>query len=133
MAISLDSVCTEEQLDDYLGNRLTATLNLLPGGWTDAEPARSYALRRTLQSLERRTPPVREGDISDPTQLRDAVIFGACARIFDLHITAANESEVFFHQAKRYESKFTNEVNSLVITGPASERIVSRAPSISRR
>lgn len=133
MTIDVDDVCTDAQLDEFLGGALTKTLNLLPGEWADGEPARAYALRRTLQSLERRNPPIFEDDISDVTQLMDAVLFGAAARIYDLGITGAGESEVMFHQARRYESKWEREVASLVITGPESQRIVSRSPSIMRR
>lgn len=133
MTIDVDTVCSEAELDEYLGGALTKTINLLPGEWADSEPARAYALRRTLQTLSRRTPPIFEEDISDATELHDAVVFGACARIYDLGITGAGESEVMFHQARRYEAKWQSEVQSLVITGPASQRIASRSPSISRR
>jgi hypothetical protein len=133
MTIDVDTVCTDAELDEFLGGALTRTLNMLPGEWADSEPARAYALRRTLQSLERRTPPVFEQDISDVTELHDAVVFGACARLYDLGITSAGESEVMFHQARRYEQKFRDEVASLVLTGPTNERIASRAPSIFRR
>ena len=133
MTIDVESVCTDTQLDSYLGGKLNATVNLMPVGWTNAAPAREYALRRTLQSLERRSPPIRVGDISDPTQLHDAVVFGACARLYDLGMTSGGESEVFYLQAKRYDQKWCEEMESLIITGPESQRIASRAPAIYRR
>lgn len=133
MTINIESVCTDAQLDEYLGGRLNATLNLMPSAWDDALPARAFALRRTLQALGRRSPPILEGDISDPTQLHDAVLFGACARIYELAMTAGGESEVFYLQAKRYDQKFRDELASLVITGPEQQRVVSRAPAIYRR
>lgn len=133
MTIDVEDVCTDAQLDEYLGGRLTATLNMLPTAWADASPAREYALRRTLLSLERRSPPIREADIADVTELHDAVVFGAAARIYDLSITSAGESEVMFHQARRYEQMWRDELANIVITGPESQRIVSRAPAIYRR
>ncbi len=133
MTIDVESVCTDAQLDEYLGGRLTATLNLLPSSWDDASPARSFALRRTLQALGRRSPPILEGDISDVTELHDAVLFGAVARLYDLAMTSAGDSEVFFHQARRYDQKFRDELASLVITGPQLQRAVSRAPALYRR
>lgn len=133
MTISVDDVLTEAALDEYLGGQLTATVNLMPAGWTDAEPARQWALDRVLQSLKRRTPPILEGDIADVTELRDAVIFGAASRLYDIALTSAGESEVMFHKWREYDRKFNAELSSMVITGPASERIVSRSPSIMRR
>lgn len=133
MTIDVESVCTDAQLDEYLGGKLTAGVNLLPTEWADASPARQYALRRTLQALARRSPPILEGDISDVTQLHDAVLFGACARLYDLAMTAGGESEVFYLQSKRYDQKFRDELASLVITGPELQRVVSRAPALYRR
>ena len=134
MTISIDDVCTDAQIDEHLGGRLTANIGILPASWGgSALPARNYALRRALQSLDRRTPPVREGDISDPSQLHDAVLFGAIAHMFDAQVTSGGESEVLYLQARNYEKRFMAELSSLVITGPNSERIISRAPSISRR
>lgn len=133
MTIDVEAVCTDVQLDEYLGGALTKTINLLPAEWDDASPARSFALRRTLQSLARRSPPVLESDIADPTELHDAVLFGAAARLYDIAITSGGESEVFFHQARRYEAKFREEIESLVLTGPEQQRVVSRAPALYRR
>lgn len=133
MTIDVETVCTDAQLDEYLGGKLLASVNLMPVGWDDASPARAFALRRTLQSLGRRSPPIREGDISDPTQLFDAVVFGACARLYDLGMTSGGDSEVFYMQAKRYDQKWRDEMASLVITGPELQRVVSRAPALYRR
>lgn len=133
MSIDVESVCTDVQLDEYLGGRLNATLNLLPSAWDDALPARAFALRRTLQAMARRSPPILEGDISDPTQLHDAVLFGSCARLYDLGMTSGGESELFYLQAKRYDQKFRDELASLVITTPEAHRAVSRAPALYRR
>lgn len=133
MAIDVETVCTDAQIDTHLGGKLTASVNLLPTAWEGtALPARAEALRRTLLSLSRRTPPIRESDISDPTELHDAVLFGSISHMFDAQITSGAESEVLYLQARNYEKRFERELASLVITGPASERIVSRAPSISR-
>lgn len=133
MAIALDDVCTEAQLDEFLGGQLAQQISLCPGGWANAEPARAYALRRTLQVLARRTPPILESEISVPAELHDAVVFGACARIFNLAMTSAGESEVMFHQSRAYQKQWQDEVDTIIVTTPQHARAASRAPAIYRR
>lgn len=133
MAIAIASVATDAHVDDELGGQLLAHVRMLPQGWTDIEPLRQRALDIVVDALRRRTPPVFETDIADVTELRRAVVYGACAKLFEIAITAAGEGQVFALKWEHYERMFRREIESLVITGPEQQRIASRSPSISRR
>ncbi len=123
MTIAIDTVCTEEQLDEYLGGQLAAQTALVPKGWDDAAPARQFALDETLDSLKRRRPPIREADITDATELRRAVLYGASARLYDLAISNGGDAEMWVVKHRAARKLFEAEVAGLDITGPAGANI----------
>lgn len=133
MAIDVDTVATDADLDDLLGGQLLAHVRMLPQSWGDAKRARQHALDVTLEALVRRTPPIRTTDISDVSELKRAVLYGAAAKLYEVGLTTANEGEVFHSKWQHYEMMFRREIDNVVITSPYNERIVSRSPSISRR
>lgn len=133
MAIDVDTVATDADVDIELGGQLLAHVTLLPQDWTDIKAFRQRALDIATDALKRRTPPIFESDISDVTELRRAVVYGSCEKLYELALTNAADGEVFHAKWMHYKAMFRREVESLVITGPQSQRIVSRSPSISRR
>ena len=133
MTIDVEDVATDAQLNALLLGQLTANIKLLPVALADASTLRQWALDRTLQRLKRRTPPIFEADISDVTELRDAVLFGAAEKLFEGALSSAADGQVFHAKWQYYSAQFNSEINNLIVTGPAQERISSRGPSITRR
>lgn len=117
--IDVDNVCTHADLGDHVG--LTALEGVLPAEWGgSSEPARAGALRDVLKSLGRRTPPVGEADLQDPTELRDAVAYGALERIFRQAMTTPDS--VWSTQRKVFDERFKSEMLGLQVTVASSQR-----------
>lgn len=133
MTIDVDDVCTDAQLDVFLGGRLTANQRLQPQAWTDAAPARQYALDRVVNALKRRTPPILEADLQDVTELRLAVQLGAAEHLHMLAASSGSDVEVFAFKAKQYGRQFEDELNGLSPTLRGGGRGSSYSFAISRR
>lgn len=126
--IAIDDVCTHAQLADEVGG--TSELNKICVSG-DSSAARTLALRDTLKSLGRRVPPVYASDISQPSELREAVIYGALERLYRDAMTS--DGDVYAMKRKLYESQFRAEVLGLKLTtGNGSSAVVSSI-RISRR
>lgn len=108
-----DDIATEAQLDEYLGGQLRGHTGLLPPSWEDAKPARRFALESVMAHLRRLAVPIYEHHLLDPTELRDAVLFGAAAHLYRLAITRGGDVEVFAVLEKRYSDLFKTEVATL--------------------
>lgn len=114
MTIAIDSVCTHEQLADEIGG--TAELeNLLPESFAgESTSPRQLALHDVIKTLSRRTPPIREADLQDVTELRDAVRYGALERIYRSAMTGPDSP--FAALQRIYERKFQAETLGLTPT-----------------
>lgn len=133
MTIAIDDVCTDEELDDFLGGHLAAGQHLRPKAWTTAEVARQFALDRIVSALARRTPPIREADLADKTELRYAVQLGAAEHLCMLATSNGNDAELFAFKAKRYGKQFEDEINGLTPTLVGGQRGSTFSFSITRR
>lgn len=133
MTIDVDTVCTDEQLDEFLGGHLTANQHLQPADWATAAPARQYALDRIMNALRRRTPPILEADLSDVTELKFAVMLGAAEHLHMLAASSGGDVEVFAFKAKTYARQFEDEISGLSPTLVGGGRGSSFSFSVSRR
>lgn len=133
MAIDVDDVATESDLDDYLGGMLTEQMHLLPKAWSDSEKVRQWALDETLRMLSRRVPPIYEEDITRPSELKQAVVHGAAFRLFEFGMSAATDAEVFNAKAVREEKRFYDEIDSLKITVEDGVTATAMSFGVSRR
>lgn len=116
MDLDVEDIATDQDLID----RLAGTSNLqdiLPDDWLDqsgnktAKPARLAILGDVLKALTRRRPPVREADLLDPTELKDAVCFGALEMLF---LNAASyENSPYPKKQKYWGDKYKSEVLAL--------------------
>lgn len=111
--IDVEEVLTDAQLDEYLGGALRGGIGLLPPAWESALPARKHALDRVVDHLARLPVPVLEADLADVTELRRAVLYGACAHLYTLAITRAGDFETFAASAKRFDALFASELEGL--------------------
>ncbi len=133
MTIDVDTVCTDADLDEFLGGQLSSGQHLMPKAWVSAEPARQYALDRVMAALARRTPPIREADLADKTELRVAVLFGAAEHLHMLSASSGSDAELFAFKAKEFGKRFDAEVNGLTPTLVGGLRGSTYSFAISRR
>lgn len=111
MTISLESVCTDTDLANEIGGaeNLENLLARSQGG--SSELARQAALDDVIRTLRRRSPPIYDSDLSDPTELRAAVTYGALMRLYRQAMTTPDS--IFAAHAKTYASQFEDEVDGL--------------------
>lgn len=133
MTISIDSVCTEAELADALGTASIDSIGLRPRGWDTCEPARQQALDSVLSRLRGRTPPIRDTDLSDVTELRPAVIQGAKMTLYELAMTSATDGALFLEKWRMAEKRFRAEIDGLNPTLIDGLRGPSRSFSFARR
>lgn len=131
--MDVETVCTEAQLQSYLGSALTGPSTILPKGWTDCEPARVQALADVLKTLSRRMPPIREADIGTPSELADAVKYGAEKWLLWHAMNAAGDQSIFAFKYKVAEKRFDSEVEGLTPTLAGGVRGAVSGFSFSRR
>lgn len=111
MSINVNDVCTDADLIEEIGSP-EALSNLLARSLdNDSTPARRAAMNDVLRMLSRRSPPIRDVDIVDPTELRAAVAYGALTRLYRQAMTTADS--VFAVHAKTYSNQFEDEVAGL--------------------
>ncbi len=120
MALDVDSVATHQDLADEVGGAVELE-NVMPSSLAgDSAPTRQLALRDVLKALGRRTPPVFEEQLQDPTELRDAVVYGALERIYRGAMTTPDS--VFAAQQRIYDARFKSEVLGLQVTVASQTR-----------
>lgn len=123
MTIDVETVCTHKQLGaEVLG---IERLSLLTGtiAADSSVAVRQRALDDVLTLLEKRTPPIFASTISDASQLRNSVAFGALERLYREAMT--NDKDVFAVKRRIYEKKFNSEVSTLMIDTPDGARTAS--------
>lgn len=126
--IDVEDVCTHAQLAEEIGG--ASELNKICVGG-DSTNARTLALRDVLKSLGRRVPPVYASDITQPAELREAVIYGALERLYRDAMTS--DGDVYAMKRKLYESQFRAEVLGLKLTTGSGSSAVVSSIRISRR
>ena len=134
MTIAADDVLAEADLDaDYLAGMLNSHIQVLPDSIANTNAIRASILRIILKHLERRTPPIREADIADPTELRDAMAYGTLEQLYEHAMTGGGDGQRFYVLMEKYGKLFRTELNSLQITTSTNERARNQAPAIFRR
>jgi hypothetical protein len=113
--LSVDDICTDADLVSELGGdvgRLDRAMKL-----TAARDAmRTSALQDVVDSLSTRSPPVLEGDLTTPTQLKRAVCYRALSKIFLAGI--AIDGDVHSILSARYEREFQAAVRARFTVSP---------------
>lgn len=117
MTIDVESVCTDKDLEVHtLGHsRLQALLpeeeEWLDGNVKTAAPARKRVLLEVMAALEKRRPPIRESDILHPSDLREAVCFGALAILYRGAIEHDDSPNIA--KASHFQKAYIAELSSL--------------------
>lgn len=115
-----DDVITDEQLAGYVGG-MKNLADILPEDWINAaendktaKPAKQAVVDRILKKLAKRTPPIEEADITDPTEL---AYITACGTLDFLYRAAPfSEGSANLKRADYWAGKFDDELDSLLVT-----------------
>jgi hypothetical protein len=127
--MNVEQVCTHAHLDAELKGKLD---RLLPATYQGSTVrVREEALRRVLQALSRRTPPILEGDISVPSELRDAVLFVVAEELYREAITSPESPHAI--QWKVYRDRANAELSGLMPTLTGDARGAAFSFSLERR
>lgn len=110
MTVTIASVATSQDVANELGGQ--AALDNLTSESFTIKHVLDLTLADVLDSLVNRTPPVRDSDIQDPTQLKKSVVFGACARLYRNNITTG-EGDVSSAKHKIYQRQYESILSSL--------------------
>jgi hypothetical protein len=131
MTTDANLVCTDDELNQFLGGELTNLIPLLWGG--TAKPARQYGLDVVLDFLSRRSPPIYYSDLQGPAQIKRAVLFGAAEHLFAVNLTTGNQSDLFAYKQQMYAKKFEDELQGLTLIVSGGERVSPGSISVGRR
>ena len=123
----VDDVATDLDITDEIGE---VPFGRLARDSSDGQKARQRALDDVLDKLRNRVPPIRETDLSDISELRFVVVYGAVARLYRSSMTTGDGSDVnsakFQFYNKQYERR-SDELRPTVtgnrIAAPASIKL----------
>lgn len=108
----VDEIVNDEAMNTFLAGQLRGPMKLAPEAWQQmSKPARSYAFHRVLESLRRRSPSISYDDLKDPSQLSDAIKYGAAEHICQMQMN--DEGDLYDTQRKIWQQKFIDELISL--------------------
>jgi hypothetical protein len=113
VTLDVDLYCTHQDLQDELGSA-RALVRITSPDDPDTALVRAQALRDVVKFLERRTPPIVEGQLSDLTELKDVVCYGALARLYRNAMT--EDGDVYSVLWREFDDKFASELGSLRLT-----------------
>lgn len=133
MTINVDDVCTHAQLVNHVLSA-RALAELLPDeARGSSATARQNALDLVVSALKRRSPPIRESDIEDPSDLRQAVILGTMRELHFAAITSAAEGDRHWAKWKHYRDRFDDEISGMTITVEGGVEGAPASFSVERR
>lgn len=123
MVFDVNIYATHQDLVDELGGSERKLRQLLPPDADPSDPSKAVregAARDTFKALGRRTPPITPGMVAVPSELRDAVVYGALARLYRGAITVDGDANSLLW--RDYQRRFDGEVSGvrLSITGGPS-------------
>jgi hypothetical protein len=114
-SLDVDDICTEAVLIAELGGD-TGRLTRAMRDSAARDAMRAAALQDVVDSLATRSPPVRDTDLLDPTELRRAVCYRALSKIFMAGIT--QRDDVHDVLSVRYEKEYQAAVRTRFTLSP---------------
>lgn len=130
---SADTYCTHDELADELGGARKLAKLIPPDADVD-DPTllvRAQAVRDVMKSLKRRTPPIFETQLTDPTDIKDAVAYGALMRLYRAAMTTDTDVHAILY--RDYKKKFAAELQGLRLSVEGSNTIDANAVTVWRR
>lgn len=111
MTIALSDVATRKDVANELGG--DTELDRLCNDSADVMRAMALALEEVLYSLRGRTPPIYEGDVADPTELRRVVALRAAARMHFANMTTGGGDDICARKHSILQKQYESELASL--------------------
>lgn len=114
MTIPIDDICSETDVANEVGGA-AALSRLIPAAWSGATTiARERARDEVLRALLRRTPPIREGDLADVSELKTAVVAGTLEHLY--RIAATTPDSIHWENRRVYADRFQEEIDGCTPT-----------------
>lgn len=133
MTINVDDVCTHDELVAHVLSA-RALAELLPDeARGSSAQVRRNALDDVLAALRRRSPPIRESDLDDPTDLRMAVILCAMRELHFAGIVTAAEGDRHWAKWKAYRDRFDSEIGGMDLRVSGGSEGAPSSFSVERR
>lgn len=129
MTLVLASIATDADLAAEYGG--TARLNSLQSDVTIRDSYRASALQDVVDSLSTRTPPVTEGNLSDPTELKQAVVYRTLAKLCAVSITEDRDRHHVL--SRKYDDDYRAAVQRRFSVTPGVSSSSGRSFSFERR
>lgn len=127
--LSIDAIATDADLFAEASESICA--RALPAGETTYEKYRTQALDDVLAVLRSRRPPIFDTDLSDPSELKRAVVFRSLERLFRNAVTVAGDA--WHLRADTYRREYAAELAGLSPTVQGGAIGPARSISIVRR
>lgn len=133
MTINVDDVCTHAELVAHVLSA-RALAELLPDeARGSSTQARQNALDAVLSALRRRSPPIRESDLDDVTDLKQAVILGTMRELHFAGIVTASEGDRHWAKWKSYRDRFDDEISGMSVSVGGGSEGAPSSFSVERR
>ena len=128
---NVDDIATHSDLANVAGGE-GELQRLLPDDWDgESTIARARAYEAVVRALQKRTPPINESDLSDPSELRDVVVDGALAFLYSLASSSPDDS--FSQRSDFHRKQFQSELSGLSPRVIGTGRVGISTISVERR
>lgn len=114
--MNVNDVCTHDHLVAEVHSAKALAMLLPPDANGSSEGVRTLGLEDTLEALKRRSPPIREGDLENPSELKRCVLYATLMRLEFAATTSAGEGDVHWAKYKRYRDCLDAEINGFTPT-----------------
>lgn len=125
-----NNICTDADLADKVGG--LSELNRINKDQARRDQLRQDALNDAVLALASKTPPIFDSDLSDPTELKNAVAYRTLSR---LYLTAlARDGDRAATLSENYQREYLGAVRGYFTVGPVGQRMSGgQSFSIERR
>lgn len=104
MTVLLSEVLTVDDVRDEVGG--ADTLDNLQCDPKKVQDAMQRTLTDVLEALRNRVPPIVEGDIGTPSELRLTVLYGTCERLYLQNITTGDGKDIASVKHRHYSQRY---------------------------
>jgi hypothetical protein len=128
--IDVALVALDSDIEDELGEDV---FERLIDDATDGLKARTHALEDVEYELNNRVPPIRPGEVSDLSELKRVVVYGACAHLYKANLTTGSGDDINSAKHDLYREDFMKRLVNLRPTVGTQLRAASSTIALHRR
>lgn len=114
-----DNICTDADLADKVGG--LSELNRINKDQARRDQLRQDALNDAVLALASKTPPVFDSDLSDPTELKNAVCYRTLSKLYITAITGDGDRASTL--SKNYQAEYLGAIRGYFTVGPSGQRM----------